>query len=908
MDLARLHQDVIETLVLLQSLNLTNLSLLGAFFQRSFNDTQLFRHLETIVRGATPSQLEALIIAATSGTAKGGGNGRGAISPPGEEDLMSLVMGSLEQQYPGQNSTEVESTTSINGAATYDLEVSAEEAFVNQFSEDQLDTIGIVYKLQQLQSMLVKSLSVPHLMKLFEIVPSSTSMALSMSSATSPETQQLHLLEQLQQLFANTLLEPLLSIQEHIAGAAFGEEQERISELLQLQWDQFHLCKPLKLLFQMDQEELASFHEALPKLQPLQLLMLVQLLQSDPYTVLEFRRILSTSTVPTEFVEYQEVSLSGSNRQQQQQPLSNTASASFEIATVKVEEEATQSDAPQPPVRVVIVEQPPEKSVYKRNLKPNPAVKLVGDESQIQGSLFVAPVLVRCDTQTDMPKLTGATPIKTTVGRLVPFKKLKVTITSHQENGALFCLRFEARRYYTQSDYEVIHSVQSIPMAVLSHSTQLKAPTSQPPSIQEVVPGSGTVNGGTKVAIIGSNFIDTPSARVRFDSTDVVPTFHSGGTLVCTTPQHAPATVTVVVSNDAIRWSDTSAKFTYEEGKNPQERQAGVNTVAKETDGKFHLPIDIARSVYEAAKEGGFNGIPMSGLNIDSHGYGLMHYAADLGHQEAIQQLIGEGANLNLKDKHGNSPLFYAVRKGRQDLIELLIGAGANINAQNIDGITPLHLAILMRHEAIGTYLLQHRAWPNLSTLEGSYTALHLAVAEQLSGLVGSLIKYGAYINEQDEDGDTPLHWAVRLGDAKIVRQLSEQCADIFIANEDSETPLDLAVALEEQAIAKFLFEKQQQQRAKQLPGTFPSEVVLQAAVAFDPSYCGTGFLGENIFAKDSYDEDEDEEDEEGTNALSGYYLGANAKRSTAHGASAAGIDFSGFAARFSAATPVAAM
>lgn len=46
-----------------------------------------------------------------------------------------------------------------------------------------------------------------------------------------------------------------------------------------------------------------------------------------------------------------------------------------------------------------IVDQPPEKAVYKRNVKPNPSVQLVGEHMGIrEGELYVVPLLLRCDT------------------------------------------------------------------------------------------------------------------------------------------------------------------------------------------------------------------------------------------------------------------------------------------------------------------------------------------------------------------------------------------------------------------------------------------------------------------------------------------------------------------------------
>ena len=121
-----------------------------------------------------------------------------------------------------------------------------------------------------------------------------------------------------------------------------------------------------------------------------------------------------------------------------------------------------------------IVEQPPEKSVYKRNLKPNPMVTVQGD-SKLLPNLYVAVTLVRCDTfQEEAKYLTGNRPERVTSGRVVTFRKLKITTTSHQQQETLFCLRFELRKYLNENDFETLDSTHSNPICVLSHSTQMK--------------------------------------------------------------------------------------------------------------------------------------------------------------------------------------------------------------------------------------------------------------------------------------------------------------------------------------------------------------------------------------------------------------------------------------------------
>jgi IPT/TIG domain len=118
-------------------------------------------------------------------------------------------------------------------------------------------------------------------------------------------------------------------------------------------------------------------------------------------------------------------------------------------------------------------------------------------------------------------------------------------------------------------------------MNVLSHSTQLR-PTFPVPVVKQVVPLAGTAGGGTRVAILGEQFADSPTTKVRFDRFDVIPIFHGPGTLICLTPQHEPGPVMVKVTNNGRCWSDTHAAYTYEGSTSNKD---GV-TVATSTMGK----------------------------------------------------------------------------------------------------------------------------------------------------------------------------------------------------------------------------------------------------------------------------------------------------------------------------------
>ena len=67
------------------------------------------------------------------------------------------------------------------------------------------------------------------------------------------------------------------------------------------------------------------------------------------------------------------------------------------------------------------------------------------------------------------------------------------------------------------------------------------------------------------------------------------------------------------------------------------------------------------------------------------------------------------------------------------------------------------------------------------------------------------LIESGADINEQDEQGWTPLNWAAGKGDLGMVQLLIENGADILKVGRDMRTPYMIALAAARVDVVKFL-------------------------------------------------------------------------------------------------------
>lgn len=164
------------------------------------------------------------------------------------------------------------------------------------------------------------------------------------------------------------------------------------------------------------------------------------------------------------------------------------------------------------------------------------------------------------------------------------------------------------------------------------------------------------------------------------------------------------------------------------------------------------------------------------------------------GNVEGIETLLksvrtkrGRRKILETIDNHRNTCLHHAVNSQNVECVKYLLSMkGVNTLAETRDGETALHLACStedMPFEIISSLL---EANPDLVNFVNNFEdgLLQAAAAQGRLDVVRLLVQYGAPVNKQDADGDTPLHIAAVESEVDIIRYLIyEANADPTICN-----------------------------------------------------------------------------------------------------------------------------
>ncbi|CAL4076652.1 unnamed protein product, partial [Meganyctiphanes norvegica] len=70
-----------------------------------------------------------------------------------------------------------------------------------------------------------------------------------------------------------------------------------------------------------------------------------------------------------------------------------------------------------------------------------------------------------------------------------------------------------------------------------------------------------------------------------------------------------------------------------------------------------------------------------------------LHWAAANNHPAIVRELLGAGADKNIKNSDGSTPLRIASGRGSTDVITLLVSHDANVNTEDKYGTTAIMIA-----------------------------------------------------------------------------------------------------------------------------------------------------------------------------------------------------------------------
>jgi len=190
---------------------------------------------------------------------------------------------------------------------------------------------------------------------------------------------------------------------------------------------------------------------------------------------------------------------------------------------------------------------------------------------------------------------------------------------------------------------------------------------------------------------------------------------------------------------------------------------------------------------------------------------------------DLLKILVSHHLDIDLKDDHGNTPLIYAIEAkdcqivdylfkcgagiyginhkmeiirdiindGRLDLLKILVNHHLDIFQKDENGLTFLSYAFYSSQPAIVSYLIHCGA--DIQSIVKDVKIVITIIYNRSLELLKILMANHLNVNIKDENGNTPLVYAIKALDEQIVDYLIECGADIHNVNHEGETIYDIS-------------------------------------------------------------------------------------------------------------------
>lgn len=167
-----------------------------------------------------------------------------------------------------------------------------------------------------------------------------------------------------------------------------------------------------------------------------------------------------------------------------------------------------------------------------------------------------------------------------------------------------------------------------------------------------------------------------------------------------------------------------------------------------------------------------------------------------------VQSLLRRGFDPNARAPDGQHGLYLALREPALKVARVLAEwPDTHLEARNQADESPLMMAALKGHTSFVRLLIARDADVNKS----GWTPLHYAATNGHLEIMALLLEHHAFIDAQSPNGTTPLMMAAMYGTPAAVRLLLEAGADVNMKNQRGMSAVDFAIQARRKDAAELI-------------------------------------------------------------------------------------------------------